>query len=80
MFDPGPSLLTALVLGLGPAPATPPGELVPPAPRPGEPCVLVVPSLHLGGRLEPCAAPPPRRPGPPPIVPLDLLGHSASDE
>lgn len=79
MFDPGPSLLTALVLGLGPVPP-PPGELVEPQPPPGEACVLVVPSLYLGGRLEPCAAPPSRRPDTPRIVPLDLPGHSARDE
>jgi hypothetical protein len=78
MFDPGPSLLTALVLGLGPA-SPPPSQLLEPTPPPGEACVLVVPSLYLGGRLEPCAAP--QRPAQPPrIVPLDLLGHSASDE
>ena len=79
MFDPGPSLLTALLLGLGPA-SPPPTELVEPQPRVGEACVLLVPTLYLGGHLEPCVTPAPRRTTPAPVLPLDLLGHSARDE
>jgi hypothetical protein len=83
MFDGGPSLLAVLVLGLGPAePALPP--LLEPTPVPGEACVQqVLPSLYLGGRLEPCAVAPRvgPRPTPPPLPgPLGPLGHSASDE
>ncbi len=78
MFDPGPSLVTVLVLGLGPS--GPPGQPVVPEPPVGEACVLLVPALYLGGRLEPCAAQPPRPLAPPPVLPLRRPGHSASDE
>jgi hypothetical protein len=83
MVDPGPSLLAVLVLGLGGGAPAPPA-LPEPAPVPGEACVQqVLPSLYLGGRLEPCAVAPrpePRRTPPPLPGPLDLLGQSASDE
>jgi hypothetical protein len=83
MFDAGPSLAAVLVLGLGPAGQAPP-PLLEPAPDPGAACVQqVLPSLYLGGRLEPCAEAPrvdPRRTPSPLPGPLDLLGHSASDE
>ena len=64
MFDAGPSLLAVLVLG----PAAPePPPLLEPAPVPGEACVQqVLPSVYLGGPLEPCRVAPP--------------GHYASDE
>lgn len=87
MFDAGPSLLAVLVLGLGPAAPEPP-PLLEPAPVPGEACVQqVLPSVYLGGPLEPCRVAPPvdprRGPSPlpgPQVLPLAPPGHYASDE